>query len=122
MAVAGAIGAIPIFALEILIVEANALVDFAAAEVAATAFALVGWICLALEFAHPEPNDDAALQSVVILGITFVVPLVLGLCLLGMPRCHGISRSATPHSSIFRNRRTDALLTCRRTRILGITL
>ena len=79
MAVAGAIGAIPIFALEILIVEANALVDFAAAEVAATAFALVGWICLALEFAHPEPNDDAALQSVVILGITFVVPLVLGL-------------------------------------------
>lgn len=79
MAVAGAIGAIPIFALEVLIVEANALVDFAAAEVAATAFALVGWICLALEFAHPEPNDDAALQSVVILGITFVVPLVLGL-------------------------------------------
>ncbi len=79
MAIAGAIVAIPIFALEVLLVEANALVEFAAAEVVATAFALVGWICLALEFAHPEPNGNAVLQSAVILGITFAVPLVLGL-------------------------------------------
>lgn len=42
MAIAGAIVAIPIFALEVLLVEANALVEFAAAEVVATAFALVG--------------------------------------------------------------------------------
>jgi DNA-binding NarL/FixJ family response regulator len=79
MAIAGAIVAIPIFALEALTVEANTLADFAAAEIATTAFAFVGWICLSLEFAHTEPNGDAVLQSAVILGIAFVVPLVLNL-------------------------------------------